>query len=891
MEKSEFEKEELYLIWYLYRLNERDNNGFHNAGDIIGNRYNGVTTNKIRFWVQHLERKKLVVISTGRREQMHIKISFDGILYYQDNTSLFESFSFESAKRDFAEPPDGLKKELRVAEYLLLKIIYDEGYEGIVSLDIPRSLFVGWEPIEDLLKKLKSINLIELTEDDIYEYICKVSPAGREYYTQNKDSIIKHLLAYGNNEVRRFVQGEFDPHKEASGKKKVTEESSSIIDQSSPEFITAIEKGQEIKEMRFALSTQIDDNLLKKEGLELQGLIGYGFSRSIYGSTVLKGYYSKSKDYYYYSNGVEGYDPPKKLKDQENFNVHLLQENHPSFEPRDLLVVHSFVSLSDKQICLTQPKLDKLKEYHFKSNVREEKGHFFLLKRPLDGSIPVYFYSNRPDVLFFEPILEASLKTDKSAFLWPDSATKADELGRENLAKSVTQSINELFTKYNDPYTVLLNGEWGSGKSSMLNFFEKHLRTSGWEVIRYNAWENQKFSDPWWILINKISKHASEKSLPGEFTSHRFWKFKLQYKHKILALMLLGVFGVSAYYFSTSIGDESTDGTNYDIGFYTSLIGLVGTFIGAITGLINNFFFKSVSQEELKQQFTEHPFEPIRKRFNQIATENNLAIFIDDLDRCNVDATVDLLEGIQNLFKDVRVLYIIAADGQWVSNCFTEKYKSFDKLTNDGCSIGDKFLQKTFQLSLNVPKPNPKYLKLYWDNLIGHEESKTQDEASSSQEEPKKKTPLKERNRDYEREINTLNLETEQQLAEQKQEFEENIEKYLRKFLEQGVPENPRQMKRFVNQFEVTRQTLVVEGNLEKYGEDDKTVRFLIFSMRYPSISDQLKKGELTIQDIVEPKPKKEDDKVDLTQNDRDDIKLLLDGIDEALIKGDFYSI
>ncbi|MFT6866174.1 MAG: hypothetical protein ACJA08_001003 [Cyclobacteriaceae bacterium] len=486
-------------------------------------------------------------------------------------------------------------------------------------------------------------------------------------------------------------------------------------------------------------------------------------------------------------------------------------------------------------------------------------------------------------------IEEENSKTDKTAFLWSDSATDIDELGRESLVKSVTESINELFIKYQDAYTVLLNGEWGSGKSSMLHFFEKHLGASGWRVIRYNAWENQKFSDPWWILINKISKYASEKSLPGEFTSHRYWKFKLQYKHKILALLLIAVFGVSAYFFSASFADPSSE-SNYDMGFYTSLIGLVGTFIGVITGLVNNFFFKSVSHEQLKQQFTEHPFEPIRKRFNQIAEENNLAIFIDDLDRCDVEATVSLLEGIQNLFKDVRVLYIIAADGQWVSNCFTQKYKSFDTLTNDGCSIGDKFLQKTFQLTLNVPKPNSKYLKLYWDNLIGHEESKPQVGPSSRQEEPKMKTSAQEKKKIYDAEINTLNLETEQKLADQKVEFEENIEKYLRKFLDQGVPENPRQMKRFVNQFEVTRQTLVVEGNIEKYGEDDKTVRFLIFSMRFPSIADKLKKGELTKEEILEADQNKKYT-TDLTDKDRNDIAELLKDIDEILIKGDFYSI
>lgn len=551
-------------------------------------------------------------------------------------------------------------------------------------------------------------------------------------------------------------------------------------------------------------------------------------------------------------------------------------------------------------IYCTNPDLETLEQEGYMEEATQgfESAFLFLYTNGKEGFSKLYVYSSDEDVRLFTPLDEIEATATKTSqldyqtFLWSDSDTTEDELGRESLVKSVTESINNLFEKYKDAYTVLLNGEWGSGKSSMLNFFEKNLRKSGWEVIRYNAWENQQFSDPWWILINKISQYASKESLAGKFSSHRYWKFKLQYKHKVLALMLLGVFGVSAYYFSTSIGDESTDGTNYDIGFYTSLIGLVGTFIGAITGLINNFFFKSVSHEELKQQFTEHPFEPIRKRFNQIAIENNLAIFIDDLDRCNVDATVDLLEGIQNLFKDVRVLYIIAADGQWVSNCFTEKYKSFDKLTNDGTSIGDKFLQKTFQLTLNVPKPDPKDLELYWEHLIG--QAKLPEVIVENDSFFKNTKPSdSERDETYREARNQSNQIRDEKIEEVKKKIEENIEHYLKKFIKLGVPQNPRQMKRFINQFEVTKITLVIEGRESSYQEEDQLnllVRFLIFLMRYPSLADRLKKGEITKDDIITP-DKDQKYTTDLTQKDRTDIEALLEGINEDLIKGDFYSI
>ncbi|MGL1889558.1 MAG: KAP family NTPase [Reichenbachiella sp.] len=469
---------------------------------------------------------------------------------------------------------------------------------------------------------------------------------------------------------------------------------------------------------------------------------------------------------------------------------------------------------------------------------------------------------------------------DKSSVLWSDSAADADELGRDSLVRGVTKSINKLFESYKKSYTVLLNGEWGSGKSSMLNFFEEHLENSGWHVVKYNAWENQKFNDPWWILINKISESATKNSLKGSFPSHSYWKFKLQYRHKIWAFALLIIFGVSTYFLVMS-GQVNNGGIKISLPLITSILGLVGAVTTGIIAITNNFFFKSISQDELKERFTEHPFDPIRKRFNDIAADNQLAIFIDDLDRCDVDATVSLLEGIQNLFKETKVLYIIAADGQWVSNCFTQKYSAFKAITNDGCSVGDKFLQKSFQMTLNVPKPKEDFLKQYWDKLIGH---KDQDSSSESNDE-EATAPIQES-------TDTLKRKVDKAIDEQKEEFEENIEKYLRKFLDMGVPNNPRQMKRFVNQFEVASQTLLIEGKLSKYvkEEDSSLVKFLIFSMSFPSIADKLKKGETTKENIITVTNDVKDN-FNLTDDDRNTIKDLLNGIDNDLIKGDFYSV
>ena len=54
-----------------------------------------------------------------------------------------------------------------------------------------------------------------------------------------------------------------------------------------------------------------------------------------------------------------------------------------------------------------------------------------------------------------------------------------------------------------------------------------------------------------------------------------------------------------------------------------------------------------------------------------------VAIFIDDLDRCKGSTVVELLEGVQTLFRDAPVVYLVAADRDWLSDSYAAEYGAF----------------------------------------------------------------------------------------------------------------------------------------------------------------------------------------------------------------------
>jgi hypothetical protein len=140
------------------------------------------------------------------------------------------------------------------------------------------------------------------------------------------------------------------------------------------------------------------------------------------------------------------------------------------------------------------------------------------------------------------------------------------------------------------------------------------------------------------------------------------------------------------------------------------------------------------------------------------------------------EPTVKLFEGMQTPFKENKVLYIIAADSEWVSHCFNEKYKEFQSLADGATTIGNKFLQKSIQLTVSVPKIREDVLKTYSNNQIGDYTNllKKQEVVENTD------------NLEYEDSQNT-----EHEIVKEKKKVEENIPKYLRQFLELGIPDNP----------------------------------------------------------------------------------------------------
>ena len=90
-----------------------------------------------------------------------------------------------------------------------------------------------------------------------------------------------------------------------------------------------------------------------------------------------------------------------------------------------------------------------------------------------------------------------------------DNETKVDLLNSEAIAKTIVNLITE---RPDHPVTIGVHGDWGAGKSSVLEMIEAGL--VGQEdiiVIKFNGWRFQGFEDAKISLIEEIVTELIEK--------------------------------------------------------------------------------------------------------------------------------------------------------------------------------------------------------------------------------------------------------------------------------------------------------------------------------------------------------------------------------------------
>ncbi len=255
------------------------------------------------------------------------------------------------------------------------------------------------------------------------------------------------------------------------------------------------------------------------------------------------------------------------------------------------------------------------------------------------------------------------------------------------------------------------------------------------------------------------------------------------------------------------------------------------------------------------------PLNIIKRHFEELIDNINskkekekrqLAIFIDDIDRCNKEFIVELLEGIQTLFKEKRVLYIVAGDKNWITTSFGNTYSEFKKDDQDSDRLGDQFLEKAFQLSFRLPNVSDDAKMDYWNYILGLDEKDDgrtgknksfdklkkveKDEIKRAFKDPKTDIANPEFMKQMEQTYKLSADSVSDIIIEEKNKDSKELQHLLKNF-HSIIDPNPRSIIRLANNYTMIRSTLIAE---RKHVSADKIFRWLVIEDLFPRIKSEI---------------------------------------------------
>ncbi|MFN0188369.1 MAG: P-loop NTPase fold protein, partial [Bacteroidia bacterium] len=266
--------------------------------------------------------------------------------------------------------------------------------------------------------------------------------------------------------------------------------------------------------------------------------------------------------------------------------------------------------------------------------------------------------------------------------------------------------------------------------------------------------------------------------------------------------------------------------------------------------------FKSVSgsllpaSDESAQNFQKNindPIDTLKLHFQSMIKfpKKEIAIFIDDIDRCSSKNVVKLLEGIQTIFKSSKVLYVFAGDANWVRRCFEIEYQNFvTDFKKPGHSLGNFFVEKMFQMSIKIPVIAPQTLKLFLKKTLNPiDETITSNVSSASiladlknsRNELEIESTLKQyRGTDNEQIAIKAAIEFISS-SETLKNLEHELEAYY-----VLLPSNVRSVKRFINNYAIARQVLLLQGVSFTDVPMEVLVRWLVLGSQFPLLAEDI---------------------------------------------------
>lgn len=288
-----------------------------------------------------------------------------------------------------------------------------------------------------------------------------------------------------------------------------------------------------------------------------------------------------------------------------------------------------------------------------------------------------------------------------------NDAWEGDLFDREEDAEYLTTLLVNLYDegRYKDQSFVLnLNAAWGLGKTYFLRNWAEDLKRHGHLVVIFDAWRNDFSDDALLSFISEIGESLMEQ-LDSEgdainrvkkmrTVASRYAKSVTPLLASILAKRLTGkgIDELKKLIEENPDDEEIEDSDGELVGSVENTVSSLSKVIAAEAIKENKSKRNSLLEFELSAgNFIKNVQKMDRKRLP-------VFIFVDELDRCRPNFSVELLESIKHLFPINGFCFVVATDTKQLSNSIRALY---------GQDFGSThYLRRFFDMEYQFPEPS-----------------------------------------------------------------------------------------------------------------------------------------------------------------------------------------
>ena len=235
------------------------------------------------------------------------------------------------------------------------------------------------------------------------------------------------------------------------------------------------------------------------------------------------------------------------------------------------------------------------------------------------------------------------------------------------------------------PFTIGVHGEWGYGKTTLLRLARQLVDENDEDAVTvwFNAWQFEREEHPLFSLIAAISDEI-EKKTDKNPSLEGLKKVGASLRALTRGMKFTGEVGMP---FMGKVGVE------FDAEKALKAEELIGMQANPLQGeMIYHSAFSML--------------EEVTRGKNE-GTKAKIVVFVDDLDRCNPDKAVFLLESIKLILAQPGFVFVLAVDRRVIEGYLEKRYLEY--CGKNDINLGRFYLEKIIQLPINIPSHRSRF--------------------------------------------------------------------------------------------------------------------------------------------------------------------------------------